>query len=374
MTIRALAVFGPLIPSEFALWRAIDKLPDVELHVLGTDQWYWKGLSRSRVGRPAVSNVHVARPRGWVPRGPLWWWYPGLRELLRNVRPDVVHVNSEPWGVLAQQAVAIGRAKTTVVVHGADNIYMHGNGLERAARRLVLNRVLPALGGFASWNDQGIILAKQHGLSSEAPTLAAPATVPDPALYSGKSASANGTFAVGYLGRLSSEKGLDWLLEAFACSPVLKEYAHLSLAGTGPDRGRLEAAAPRLGLCMTFLGELSPSQSREYLSGLDALVVPSVTTRSVREQFGRVVVEGMLSGVPLVVSTCGALPSVVGDCGLVVPEGSVRGLAVALESLMADPALRSELAHRARRRAEERFSPELLGQQIVRFWTDSIPA
>jgi glycosyltransferase involved in cell wall biosynthesis len=63
------------------------------------------------------------------------------------------------------------------------------------------------------------------------------------------------------------------------------------------------------------------------LKGLDVLVLPSVTILPLhREQFGRVLVEAMAAGVPVVGSSSGAIPEVIGDAGLVVPERDPRAL------------------------------------------------
>src|SRR5207245_3300012 len=91
-----------------------------------------------------------------------------------------------------------------------------------------------------------------------------------------------------------------------------------------------------------------------YLERMTALVLPSLTTPTWKEQFGHVLIEAMACGVPVIGSDSGAIPEVIGDAGLVVPEGDVAGLAEALRRPASTPGLRTHLPSpgRGRRRAD----------------------
>ena len=104
------------------------------------------------------------------------------------------------------------------------------------------------------------------------------------------------------------------------------------LAGDGPERAALAALADELGVTdrVEFTGPLTAEALPDFYRSLDALAVPSLTTTSWVEQFGRVALEAMACGTPVVVSDSGALPEVVGGAALVVPEGDPAELAKAL--------------------------------------------
>jgi glycosyltransferase involved in cell wall biosynthesis len=165
---------------------------------------------------------------------------------------------------------------------------------------------------------------------------------------------------VGYLGRLLPQKGVLDLVEALARMP---EHVRLRLIGAGDLRPRLLARAAELGVSarveiLAWTGDV-PGELRR----LDALALPSRTTRTWKEQFGRVLPEAMSCGVPVIGSSSGEIPNVVGDAGLIVPEGDVAALASAIERLAGDPDLWAELSRRGRARVLEHYTQAALARQ-----------
>ncbi|MEW1954966.1 glycosyltransferase [Terrabacter sp. NPDC080008] len=146
---------------------------------------------------------------------------------------------------------------------------------------------------------------------------------------------------VGFAGRLEPGKGADVLLRAAALEPGLR----VRLVGDGPERGALEALVRTLGIAdrVELLGSLEPEALAEFYRELDVLAVPSLSTSSWVEQFGRVAIEAMACGTPVVVSDSGALPEVVGDAALVVAENDPAQLAKALAAVTQDPGLADRL-------------------------------
>jgi glycosyltransferase involved in cell wall biosynthesis len=161
------------------------------------------------------------------------------------------------------------------------------------------------------------------------------------------------SLCVGYVGRLTPEKGVDVLLRAAAEQPGWR----LQIVGDGPARSDLEGLAGRLGLHgrVAFTAARPHHALPELYRELDALAIPSLPTPRWQEQFGRVAVEAMASGVPIVASASGSLPEVVGDAGLLVPSGDPAALREALTELANNPRRRSELGERGRARSA-RFS------------------
>ena len=114
-----------------------------------------------------------------------------------------------------------------------------------------------------------------------------------------------------------------------------------------------------------FTGVLRSGDMPAFYRSLDAFVLPSRTTSSWKEQFGRVLVEAMACGVPVIGSRSGEIPRVIGDAGLIFPEGDVAALQVQLARLQSSPELRRALAAQGRARVLAHFTMAQIAQQTV---------
>lgn len=171
------------------------------------------------------------------------------------------------------------------------------------------------------------------------------------------------TFTVGYVGRLAREKGVSDLIAAAA-----RVGARVVVAGAGPEEGALRGLARRLGVSADWLGWRSGESLAEVYPLLDALALPSHTTPTWKEQFGRVLIEAMGTGVPVVGSDSGEIPRVIGEAGLIYPEGDIAALTERLGRLQHDRGLWKDLSKRGVERVRDRFTWErisgMLGELI----------
>lgn len=184
-------------------------------------------------------------------------------------------------------------------------------------------------------------------------------------------------FVVLYSGRLVGGKGVGDALEALAFIPGCSgRRVFLVIAGDGPERQGLEAKGRTVshGCRVIFLGEVAPIDMPGIYNLADVLVVPSVSEGGTTEGAPMVVLEAFASGVPVVASRIGGLPEMItdGETGFLVPEGSPRDLAEALERLLGDPALRLELGRRARAVAETTFGAEGMGRRFASLYAGLI--
>jgi len=173
----------------------------------------------------------------------------------------------------------------------------------------------------------------------------------------------NPLFTLGYVGRLTEEKGLEDLLWSLV---DLDDAVRLRLVGDGPARHRLEVRARELGVRerIAFINPVSHEDLPSLYHDFDALVLPSRTTPSWREQFGRVLVEAMACGVPVIGSDSGAIPEVIGDAGLIFPEGNSAALEDKILMLLRDQKLRADLSLRGRVRVEHQYSAECIARRL----------
>lgn len=164
---------------------------------------------------------------------------------------------------------------------------------------------------------------------------------------------------VGFLGRLSEDKGVLTLLEAAAALRV-SDPGRFAFRVAGEARFVGEDEAARLDAALAAAGDdvavLGWQDTADFLASIDVLAVPS----HVPESFGLVAAEAMAAGVPVVVSEAGALPEVVGEGHpWVVPVGDAAALTAALRRVAAaDPAHLAATVAEQRLRWERTFSPE----------------
>ncbi|MGQ0603525.1 MAG: glycosyltransferase [Anaerolineales bacterium] len=175
------------------------------------------------------------------------------------------------------------------------------------------------------------------------------------------------SFTVGYVGRLSAEKGVTVLLEALA---LARQPMQAMIVGDGPMATALQARAQSLGLAdrCRFVGAADYAAVPEYINAMDTLVLPSLTTAHWKEQFGRVLIEAMGCRVPVIGSASGAIPEVIGDAGRIFPEGDALALAAVLDELELQPRLRAELAERGYTRVQARYTVEQLAATLLGVW------
>lgn len=176
---------------------------------------------------------------------------------------------------------------------------------------------------------------------------------------------------LGIFARLFAWKGHAYVLDAL--SIVRNEFPDIRLLIVGKDdprahpgggsyRTELERQAQRLGLLSNIVFTGFRTDVPRLMAAIDVFTLPSW-----EEPFGLVFLEAMAMRKPVVAWDSGGAPEVVrhGQTGLLVPRGSVSGLAEAMLALLRDPALRRRLGDEGRRDVEERFNPQRMCESMV---------
>jgi glycosyltransferase involved in cell wall biosynthesis len=284
--------------------------------------------------------------------------------VVKEIAPDVIHLWEEPWSIVALQAQFL-KNKAALVMEVDQNILKRLPPPFEAIRKRVLRQTDHLLS--RSPDATAVVRARGYegavtpiGYGVDQTTFFASAEPTDP----GQRGRA---LRIGYVGRLVEEKGLDDALAAMARSAA---PVSLAILGEGPHESCLRQRVSEAGLSdrVTFQGWETPVKVAAFLRGLDALVLLTRTTKTVREQFGRVIVEAQACGIPVIGSRSGAIPDVVGEGGWIVPERDPDSLARLLDQLAADPALLHAKRIAARRNVDARFTYDAVADALASAW------
>ncbi len=342
-------------------------LPGVELTVAAPHSWNEPGAVEQRLERRFTRSYQLVDLRIWFNGRHHIHFYPAIDRLVATIRPDVFHIDEESFNLATFLAMRAG------VRYGARCCFYNWANIDRRYpapfswfERYNFRHAAHAIAGAREAAEilrchgyaGPITVLPQFGVDPEifAPTTDHRSLTTDrPSAANGRRSSVVGRpFVVGYLGRLVPQKGLLDLIEAL---PLLPEHVRVRLIGDGVQKSQLLARAAALGVrARVELVEWTSDVPGE-LRRLDALALPSRTTSSWKEQFGRVLPEAMSCGVPVVGSSSGE-----------IPEGDVRALAAAIRRLSHDPALRAELGRRGRARVLERYTQAALARQYYQVY------
>jgi len=339
------------------------QLPDVELTVVVPPYWQEAGRRIDLERRYTAGYELIVEAMRFNGHFHVHY-YPGLARQVRRLQPDILHIDEEPYNLASFQALRLGQQV------GARCLFFTWQNLYRRyafpfswLENYVLRHAAYAIAG----NAEAVTVLRRKGYVG--PVAVIPQFGVDPAIYTPANVLCPSSFVVGYVGRLVEEKGLLVLLRAVA---GLAGDWRLMLIGSGPLQPQIERLAASLGIAerLTFIPGVPSSEMPGYLSQFSVLVLPSLTRPNWKEQFGRVLVEAMACQVPVVGSDCGEIPQVIGQAGLVVPEGDGEALRQALARLQADADLRQRLGELGRARVLAHYTQARIAQETYRVYQE----
>ena len=313
----------------------------------------------------------------------LYVFGPELIGLLRRFRPHVIQVDQSAWALSYAQLITLNRALGL----GARNLFFTWWNLPYSLRfsvSLLEAYNLRGTDGIISGNREGADILRARGYTG--PVTVIPQLGVDEVLFqprpeprlAAELGIAPGEFVVGFVGRFVPEKGIQTLFKALG--RLRDRNWKCLLIGRGPLRDELMQRAAEHGFRdrLVLVDSVPHTEVPRYINLMSALVLPSETTHANqgiavggwKEQFGHVLIEAMACRVPVVGSDSGEIPHVIGDAGLVFPEGDADALRERLASLIDRPELARRLAELGYARAMDRYTNRVTARQQLDFYRE----
>ena len=289
-------------------------------------------------------------------------WKKATRKLVQEINPDIVHAHwLIPGGYVTRKA--LGKEPALFIsMHGTDVFLIEKM---RIAQRLAKKAIHSAHDlHFVSEELLSIIercYGKTRGRDFVLPMVFGLEK------FSQLDSEPHETKRILFVGRLMKVKGVDVLIKAFSKFLKHDSFASytLDIVGDGPEFDSLQRLSRReqIEQNITFHGSKDRSEIGDFYNNADVFVLPSKTTAlGEKEGLGLVVLEAMMSGVPVIGTNCGGIKETIehGKTGIIVPEGDVDALYMALVDLINDVEKRKRFSHQAHAEVTRTYSSKSL--------------
>jgi glycosyltransferase involved in cell wall biosynthesis len=306
-----------------------------------------------------------------------------LIALLRDFRPDIIQVEQGSKSLAYAQLITLNR----LLRLNAKNVFFTWWNLPYSLKfpvSLLESYNLRHTDGIVVGNVDGEKILRDRSYTGPMQimpqlgvddSLFRPQPQPELAAQLGISAQ---DFVVGFVGRFVQEKGLLTLAKSLA--KLSDRSWKWLLLGRGPLKETLLNQATELGLAdrLIWVESVPHADVYRYINLMNTLVLPSETTYQFKtltsagwkEQFGHVLIEAMACQVPVIGSDSGEIPNVIGQAGLVFPEGNVDELSDRLSQLMDQPDRAQELGQRGYERAIAHYTNHALAKELLSFYRE----
>lgn len=367
--------------------RALSQLePDIEVTVVVPKRWQPGGVQNKIIeteyrDEGAFKIVPISN-FSQNQQGLLTFGF-DLISLLQQFRPQIIQVEQGSRGLAFAQMIALNQ----LLGLQAKNVFFTWWNLPYKLKlpiALLEKYNLSHSHGIICGNQDGAEVLQQKGYHG--PIKVMPQLGVDESLFTpycqpelaAKLGILPNEFVVGFVGRFVQEKGLLTLLQALIS--IKNKPWKLLLLGRGELHTELLklAAVNNIQERVIIIESVAHNVVPQYINLMNTLVLPSETTYKFKtltaigwkEQFGHVLIEAMACKVPVIGSSSGEIPHVIGDAGLVFPEEDFQALANCLTQLIDQPELAQKLGAMGYEKAMNKYTNKALAKQQLAFYKE----
>ena len=304
----------------------------------------------------------------WPWTGPAQWYlhyYPKLGKIIRSLKPDIIDIWEEPWGLVSAHTCWLRNRilpSAKILSETEANINRDHPFPFTNFRRYSMRNAQYAV----ARQSEGVEVLRARGYSGPAEVVGN--AVDDEVFRPMDREACKRTlglkgFVAGYVGRLTEDKGLMDIVEAVANCP--KDMG-LVFVGSGPFQSNLERRIGELEMTgrVRFIPTRPMKDLPEVMNALDVLLLVSRTTATWKEQFGRVIIEAHACGTPVIGSDSGAIPEVIDQGGVVVPEKNPAALSAAIKRLNDSAKAGAEMGRRGRQQVKDKYTWKRVAERM----------
>ena len=302
-------------------------------------------------------------------------------KLLRDFRPEIIQVEQGVKSFAYAQLITLNK----VLKLGAKNLFFTWWNIPYKSKFPVsyLEQYnLKNTDGLIAGNQDAADILRDHGYTKSVEVM--PQLGVDEVLFSHqkqpelslKLGIKNEDSVIGFVGRFVQEKGILTLLKAVKSLP--EKPWKLLLLGRGELKEQIIQEAKTIGIedKLLIVESVAHEEVPQYINLMNVLVLPSETTYQFKtltavgwkEQFGHVLIEAMACKVPVIGSNSGEIPNVIGDAGLIFPEGEHLALQQCLIQLILNPQFANELAEKGYKRLLNNYTNKALAEKLLSFY------
>lgn len=360
--------------------------PNVEVIVVVPKKWRPGGVQNKIVETKPWSEGHFrVMPISNFSQNnqPLLTFGTDIITLLKEFRPNIIQVEQGAKSIGYAELIALNR----FLGLKAKNCFFTWWNIPYSNKfpiSWIESYNLKNTDGLVAGNQDAEDILREHGYTGAAsvmPQLGVDEALfrpsPQPQLASDLGIEV-GEFVIGFVGRFVPEKGILTLIKALARLKELSWKCLLLGRGSLKETILTEAAAAGIEDRLLLVESVPHDEVPRYINLMSTLVLPSETSYQVKtltavgwkEQFGHVLIEAMACKVPVIGSNSGEIPHVIGDAGLIFPEGDFVALEQALRQMIGQPELAWKLATLGYDRTLKEYTNQALARSLLDFYRE----